>query len=246
MKILGQIVTLEAVTPNPLELIMLMGKKCWQSEPKRTAEEFTRMLISRGHESVLEHASMSVSIQTDTGITHEIVRHRAGTAYSQESTRYVKYDGDMEFIDQGLKDAGFDVFEDALHKVESAYAALLEQGHKPQIARSLLPKCLKADIGMTANFRAWRHFLRLRLGPAAHPSIRTVAGMVYLLLPPVITEDICMGCGCKPYKWSLLIKYGGREGAVIRDLDGKEVWQLSDGAPSDKYFPLCKCNSRGF
>jgi thymidylate synthase (FAD) len=191
MKLLKQSVVMESMTPEPLELIMTMGKKCWQSEPKRSPDSFARMLIKRGHESVLEHASMSVSIITDRGITHEIVRHRIGCSYSQESTRYVKY-GDIEVIDQNIEE---EVFAETVAVIESAYADLLDSDHKAQIARSVLPNCLKADIGMTANFRAWRHFLKLRLSPHAHPMIREVSRLVYKMLPTVITSDICFGCG---------------------------------------------------
>lgn len=51
------------------------------------------MILKRGHESVLEHVSLSVRIVTDRGVTHEIVRHRLAS-YSQESTRYCNYSGD--------------------------------------------------------------------------------------------------------------------------------------------------------
>lgn len=234
MKILEHKVTLESMTLEPLELIMTMGKKCWQSEPKRSAESFCAMILGKGHESVLEHASMSVSIITDRGITHEIVRHRIGCSYSQESTRFVKYDGDMEVMDQGLKDYGFDVFESAILKIEDAYEQLIDYDYKPQIARSVLPNALKADIGMTANFRAWRNFLKLRLPPFAHPSIRLVAKQIYDLLPSVVVGDICSGCGNKPYRYENGIIHNG----------ASYVWVASENLnnpPPDKCFPLCKC-----
>ncbi len=55
------------------------------------------MIIKRGHESVIEHVSASVRFITNRGVTHELVRHRL-CSFSQESTRYVRYDGNMEFI----------------------------------------------------------------------------------------------------------------------------------------------------
>jgi len=237
MKILQHTVTLESMTPEPLELIKKMGSKCWQSESKRTPEQFTKMLINKGHESVLEHASMSVMIITDRGITHEIVRHRIGCSYSQESTRYVKYDGDMEVMDQGdIK--MFDAFESSILHAERSYADMIAAGDKAQIARSILPNALKADIGMTANFKAWRHFLKLRLSPAAHPSIRKISRDIYDLLPPVIVSDICRGCGNKPYVWY----YWTPSCVDIRDTDDNTIWKLESGAqPPNKCFPMCCC-----
>ena len=54
---------------------------------------------------------------------------------------------------------------------------MLAAGCSPQIARSVLPTCLKTELAMTTNFREWKHFLTLRLSPAAHPQMREVAAM---------------------------------------------------------------------
>ena len=242
MKILNHVVTFESMTPDALELIMRMGKKCWQSEPTKSPEEFTKMLIRRGHESVLEHASMTVSIMTDRGITHEIVRHRIGCSYSQESTRYVKYD-DMEVMTQGEECDQDPSFLCVLEHAEREYGFLIDKGFKPQIARSVLPNALKADIGMTANFRAWRHFLRLRLSPYAHPSIRNVARAIWCMLPDAVVSDICAGCGCKPYKWSELTDNVQKASHGIIDVRSLDIeWSNNQNiAPPEWCFPLCKC-----
>ena len=70
---------------------------------------------------------------------------------------------------------------------------MLDIGCTPQEARAVLPNSLKTEIVMTANLREWRHFLKLRTSPAAHPQIREVA--IPLLdelksLIPVIFDDI--------------------------------------------------------
>lgn len=72
------------------------GRTCYKSENKITdesAEKFVRALIKRGHEAMLEHASMTVKFITDRGISHEMVRHRIAS-YAQESTRYCNYSSD--------------------------------------------------------------------------------------------------------------------------------------------------------
>ena len=84
-----------------LKKLEAAGRTCYKSENKMTedsAANFVRNLIKRGHESVLEHVSITVRIITDRGISHEIVRHRLAS-YSQESTRYCNYkDKEIEFV----------------------------------------------------------------------------------------------------------------------------------------------------
>ena len=88
------------ITENPLQLIERAGRTCYKSESDITrdsAVKFIERILKRGHESVIEHASMTVRIICDRGVTHEIVRHRL-CGYSQESTRYCNYKGGVTFI----------------------------------------------------------------------------------------------------------------------------------------------------
>ena len=89
-----------------IKKIERIGRVCYRSEDKITedsAERFVRGIIKSGHESVIEHQSLSVKVICDRGVSHEIVRHRIAS-YSQESTRYCNYTGDkfggeVSFID---------------------------------------------------------------------------------------------------------------------------------------------------
>ena len=79
-----------------LKKIERIGRVCYKSESNITddsAERFIKSIIARGHESVLEHVSISVRVICDRGVSHEIVRHRVAS-YSQESTRYNNYSKD--------------------------------------------------------------------------------------------------------------------------------------------------------
>ena len=79
-----------------LKKIEKAGRTCYRSEDKITEDscrKFVEMIIKRNHESVLEHASLTVRAITDRGCSHEWVRHRLA-AHSQESTRYCSYDKD--------------------------------------------------------------------------------------------------------------------------------------------------------
>jgi len=79
-----------------LKNIERAGRTCYKSEDKITEEsavKFVEMLLSRGHESVLEHEKLSVLFICDRGVSHELVRHRLAS-FSQESTRYCNYSKD--------------------------------------------------------------------------------------------------------------------------------------------------------
>ena len=90
MKIVEQQVFLEWVSPDAEAVIERAGRVCYKSEGRigpGTAQPFIKSILDRGHESVIEHASVGVRIITDRGISHELVRHRL-FSFSQESTRY--------------------------------------------------------------------------------------------------------------------------------------------------------------
>lgn len=173
-----------------LNNIEAAGRICYQSKSDfsvESGEKFVRMIIKRGHESVLEHGSLSFKIRTNRAIANEIVRHRLAS-YSQESTRYVKYD-DIEFIPRvGKPDAEF-----IMEKIEEEYKSLIEDGYRPEEARDILPLCTATTLAMTMNFRELRHFLKLRLDRAAHPQIRELSEMILEIVGkefPVFVEDV--------------------------------------------------------
>lgn len=203
--------SVEVITPIDPQAVMqhieLAGRVCYKSEDKikaGSAEDFIRGIIKRGHESVLEHFAITVRFICDRGVSHELVRHRIAS-YSQESTRYCNYSG-------GKFDAGVTLIRPsffntrteegrnqyakwvlAMEDAEYWYKKLLEGGATPQEARAVLPNSLKTEVIMSANLREWRHFLRLRCAPAAHPQMREVACMLRDQLVgalPVIFGDL--------------------------------------------------------
>jgi len=190
MNIVKQSVELLASTPNPEQLIERCGRVAYKSEDKistGTATAFIRKIIELGHESVLEHASATLLVVCDRGISHEIVRHRIGS-YTQESTRFCNYSRsrfgkEITVVEPpGLPSDLRNHWHNSCVNAEIAYHALVEHGVGPQIARSVLPTCLKTEIAITYNFREWRHFLRLRLAPAAHPQMQSIAKVIHSIL----------------------------------------------------------------
>lgn len=180
-----------------LDTIEKVGRTCYKSEnliTEDSAEGFVRRLIQRGHEAMIEHASVTLRFFNDRGISHEEVRHRIAS-FAQESTRYCnyskdKFDGEVTYIDiergmeldgtvskldEKTKLAIYHEWMRACLDAEEHYMKMLALGATPQIARSVLNNSTKTEICITMNFREWRHFIALRNDPAAHPQIREVA-----------------------------------------------------------------------
>ena len=194
-----------------LQHIEKIGRVCYKSEDRITddgesAKKFVKMLISNGHEAMIEHSSLSVKFVVDRGVSHELVRHRIAS-FAQESTRYCNYSKDKFgneitvilpcFFDTGMgilsNSLVYQEWKLACECAEERYFNLLKMGATPQQARTVLPNSLKTEITVTANYREWRNFFKLRTAEASHPQMREVA--IPLLkelktLIPIIFDDI--------------------------------------------------------
>ena len=183
--------------------IELAGRVCYKSESRisdSSAEKFIANIVKSGHESVIEHISLTFKIICDRGVTHEIVRHRLAS-YSQESSRYCdysndKFGGELTFIKPCFwaeDDENFLLWKNTMAQLEKTYLEMRKKGARPEQARLILPNSLKTEIFMTANLREWRHFLKLRTSQRAHPQMREVAVKIYKVLNeklPIIFSDI--------------------------------------------------------
>ena len=193
----------EILTPidgvSELQQIERIGRVCYKSEGAITddgesAKKFVAMLIKRGHEAMIEHSTLSIKFTVDRGMSHELVRHRIAS-FAQESTRYVNYslekfgnEINVMDIEGGIKldksmianldvetiDCIIDEWELAMQDAETHYLNMIKLGATPQIARSVLPNSTKTEIVITANYREWRNFFKLRVPETAHPSMREV------------------------------------------------------------------------
>jgi len=194
---------------NELKRIERIGRISYKSEDKITedgesAKKFIKKLIENGHESVLEHSSLSVIFITDRAVTHELVRHRLAS-FTQESQRYCnyskdKFDNEVAFVEPWWISDSDPIDSDvaypwitAIGTAEQEYFKLLDVGMTPQDARAVLPNSTKTEIGVTANYREWRHILKLRCSNAAHPDIRRLMRGLTIELKmriPVVFDDI--------------------------------------------------------
>ena len=202
---------------DELKHIEKIGRVCYKSEGKITADgesakKFVKMLIDKGHEAMIEHSSLSVKFIVDRGVSHELVRHRIAS-FAQESTRYVNYsldkfgneinvinisngirlDGKMKNMDAKTIDVIINEWLLAMSDAEKHYMKMIDLGATPQIARSVLPNSTKTEITVTANYREWRNFFKLRVPGTAHPQMREVTIPLLKELKnrlPIIFDDI--------------------------------------------------------
>lgn len=183
--------------PDAELLVEFAGRACYRSwEPglnpnvtriRTDRHRYLENLLVSGHGSVLEHASFTFALrQVSRVFTHELVRHRAGSAFSQESLRYVR-----------LADVGFRVAP-ALEPLRDQVVELVERLEEFQrdaaehlrldddgvpfavkkevtsALRRLAPIGLSTDIVWTANVRTLRHVIEQRTAPGAEEELRLV------------------------------------------------------------------------
>ena len=165
-------------------------RTCYRSEGAMTEDSYKRLLgmaITSGHESVMEHEKITVRLRCSVGTYKDLTRHRIGTAFSIESTRWCnygkdKFDNQIRFIDpvyiteQNKKE----IWENCMKTIEEDYMKGAAMGMKPDELRLILPHSTAADVTMTCNIREWRHILSLRTQKNVHPEIRQL--LIPLLL----------------------------------------------------------------
>lgn len=203
------------------QLLKTAGQTCYASfGPKRTynenAKRYFGNLSSSGHGSVYEHANFSfLCYGISRSNTHEVVRHRAGTAYSQLSQRFVSgrvlrfverpeyqqhpslHKRFEERIDRAAEE--YEQVADELLALQDEGDALLSADARTdrrkrvqQAARSVLPNESETLLVMTANVRAWRHTIEMRTDAHAEAEIRDLFFRIFLCLrraEPLLFED---------------------------------------------------------
>jgi thymidylate synthase (FAD) len=180
-------VELLTITPQAEKLIERAGRTCYDTGERATADsaaKFIRMLLSRDHLSVLEHASATFRIKgVSRALTHQLVRHRLAS-YSQRSQRYVSETGFPYVTPPAVESdpAAKRLFDDAVENARAAYEELIGLGVKREDARFVLPNAAATEIVMTANFREWRHIIALRGERSAQWEIRQLAVAILKIL----------------------------------------------------------------
>ncbi len=178
----------------------LAGRLCYMSfgerQGRKSNRDYLANIINLEHGSVLEHVVWNFIVTgVSRSFTHELIRHRAGWAYSQLSQRYVD-ESSADFVEPDIIASDPELHEIWLHSVRTAHeayrslseglAAKIEREHPDwkardkrkkarEAARSVLPNATETKIFVSANARALRHFIEYRGAADAEPEIRKVA-----------------------------------------------------------------------
>src|SRR5947209_1831080 len=195
----------------------LAGRVCYLSfgerQGRRSNSEYLTNIISMEHGSVLEHAVWNFIVTgVSRSFSHELIRHRAGWAYSQLSQRYVD-ESDTEYVEPDIIASDAQLHAVWMRAVQTSHLAYKEladglaqviterypdmprrdkRKKAREAARSVLPNATETKIFMTANARALRHFIEYRGAPDAEPEIRRVALAVLEIMrkeAPVLFGD---------------------------------------------------------
>ena len=189
-------------------VIEISARLCYMSygRGRRDIEDFIKNLLASKDGSVFEHVNYGfVFTGVSRSLTHELVRHRAGFAYSQRSQRYVD-ESDGSFVvppaiagEGGAGEEALRIFTEAVDDAAASYDRLADALDKAfpremfesvrdrrkairQAARAVLPNATETKIFVTANVRAWRHFIEMRAAATADWEIRSLALIVLEIL----------------------------------------------------------------
>ena len=185
----------------------ISARLCYMSygRGRRDIADFINNLLRSKDGSVFEHINYGfVFTGVSRSLTHELVRHRAGFAYSQRSQRYVDESGGNFVAPPAIVQADDQVnalFDEAMENAARSYDMLVgaletaiprekfeyATDHRKairQAARAVLPNAAETKIFVTANVRAWRHFIEMRGSAFADVEIRALAIMVLESLQP--------------------------------------------------------------
>jgi flavin-dependent thymidylate synthase len=202
--------------PLPDTNYSIVGSSGGKLRPFEDAERLVSSLLTkkpRPHDSIIEHGNISFLFEMSRICSHEQVRHKIGLGLTQMSTRFIEEKNVVRFIkpphipDEDLGDYTSQMVEDAeapdwviiAHEAVRGYRDLrtshgeFGQNVKRESARYILPHCLATHIGITGNFRAWRHIIRERTAKPAAPEIKGLYFQVkehLARISPVLVEGL--------------------------------------------------------
>ena len=186
-------VKLVAATPKQLETIYVAYRTCYSEIPpekiweqieqgkiaSQKIQESLQKWLATGHESPLEHVSYVFAISgISRSLSHQLVRHRIGIAFSQQSQRYVKFteDGFNYIVPPLIEKSGLgEDFEKGMEYSIKLYRKLVEGGVPAEDARFVMPNASSTNFTLSVNFRELVHICDLRLCTRAQWEIRHLA-----------------------------------------------------------------------
>jgi thymidylate synthase (FAD) len=145
-------------------------------------QDLIRKVIESGHGSTIEHIVFTFGISgVSRTLSHQLVRHRAGLAFDQQSQRYVSYKKPAYMVPGTLQDAPEELRERFVAEMDESlafYGELMEAGIPGEDARFVMPNATRTNLVMTANLRALIHMSGLRLCTMAQWEIRRLFQLI--------------------------------------------------------------------
>ncbi len=139
-------------------------------------------VIESGHGSTIEHIVFTFGISgVSRTLSHQLVRHRAGVAFDQQSQRYVTFKGASTMLPSTLAEAEPDLRQRYEEQVEGSmelYGDLVAAGIPGEDARFVFPNSTRTNLVMTTNLRALIHMSGLRLCTMAQWEIRRLFQLI--------------------------------------------------------------------
>ncbi|MCC7515337.1 MAG: FAD-dependent thymidylate synthase [Bacteroidia bacterium] len=188
-------------TPNPEKLVAQSAKLCYSATSINELQEqidsndqasFIEKLADMCHFSPFEHISFTFGIEgISRALSHQLVRHRVGCSFSQQSQRYVNFEndeGDFDYIiPESIKKAGMDYdFVQKMKEVQNYYNNLVKHHNiPPEDSRYILPNACETKIVVTMNARELLHFFQVRCCQRSQWEIRSMATEMLKLIKQV-------------------------------------------------------------
>jgi thymidylate synthase (FAD) len=139
-------------------------------------------VIESGHGSTIEHSAFTFGISgVSRTLSHQLVRHRAGVAFDQQSQRYVKYKGAATMMPSTIAEGDPDLrsrYEEQVDESLDLYGAMMAAGVPGEDARFVFPNATRTNLVMTTNLRALIHMSGLRLSTMAQWEIRRLFQLI--------------------------------------------------------------------
>lgn len=208
-------------TEDPEKNVAIAARLCYSQKgaqelledmTREDIEKLVRKVINLGHTSTLEHTYFYFSVKCSRVTSHQLVRQRIGTSYSQRSQRYVTEDDYDYIIPPSIKENSdaLELFDDKMKEMKDVYNKLLELGIPKEDARFILPT-IKTNLMISYNARSLYHFIKLRSCNRAQWEIRSLANQMLdqvkevapvlfeIAGPPCVKENHCpegdLSCG---------------------------------------------------
>ncbi len=213
--------TLVDYTDDPEKNVATAARLCYSNKDpnqlmedmdRKDIEKLVRKVIDLGHYSTLEHSYFYFAVECSRVTSHQLVRHRVGTAYSQRSQRYVSEDEFDYIVPPSIKNnkEAEDLFDKKMEEMRKTYKNLLEMDIPKEDARFILPT-IKTNLMVSYNARSLYHLFELRCCTRAQWEIRSLANQMLEQVkevapvlfetagPPCVKDGYCpegeMSCG---------------------------------------------------